>query len=61
MFAAVQYARSVFPAHAVKHEHELQAAMCALAWLAPSVENGELAAPPTQYAHLLDQKALGMI
>ncbi|VVD04228.1 unnamed protein product [Leptidea sinapis] len=50
---AIEYARENFPAHATRHERQLQAAVCALAWCTP-------AAPPApqRYTHLLDPKAL---
>ncbi|XP_050666793.1 E3 ubiquitin-protein transferase RMND5B isoform X7 [Leptidea sinapis] len=52
---AIEYARENFPAHATRHERQLQAAVCALAWCTP-------AAPPApqRYTHLLDPKALGL-
>lgn len=52
--AAIAYARAQFPAHAARHERQLQAAVCALAWCTPG-------APPAphHYHHLLDPKALG--
>lgn len=52
--AAIEYARAQFPAHAARHERQLQAAVCALAWCSP----GAGPAPP-HYTHLLDPKALG--
>ncbi|XP_047534191.1 E3 ubiquitin-protein transferase RMND5B [Vanessa atalanta] len=52
--AAIAYARAQFPAHAARHERQLQAAVCALAWCTPAAPP-----PPPQYAHLLDPKALG--
>ncbi|XP_072949839.1 uncharacterized protein Sou [Epargyreus clarus] len=52
--AAIEYARAVFPAHAARHERQLQAAVCALAWCTPRAPP----APP-HYRHLLDLRALG--
>ncbi|OWR41780.1 E3 ubiquitin-protein transferase RMND5B [Danaus plexippus] len=52
--AAILYARAQFPAHAARHERQLQAAVCALAWCTPAAPP-----PPQQYAHLLDPRALG--
>ncbi|KAL0829322.1 hypothetical protein ABMA28_004119 [Loxostege sticticalis] len=52
--AAIEYARASFPAHAARHERQLQACVCALAWCTPN-------APPAPaiYKHLLDPVALG--
>ncbi|KPJ17238.1 Protein RMD5-like A [Papilio machaon] len=52
--AAIEYARQQFPAHAARHERQLAAAVCALAWLTPGASN-----PPPQYQRLLDPRALG--
>ncbi|KPI92449.1 Protein RMD5-like B [Papilio xuthus] len=52
--AAIEYARQQFPAHAARHERQLAAAVCALAWLTPGAGN-----PPPQYQRLLDPRALG--
>ncbi|CAH0400190.1 unnamed protein product [Chilo suppressalis] len=52
--AAVMYARAQFPSHAARHERQLQAAVCALAWCTPNAPP-----PPSHYAHLLDPRALG--
>ncbi|XP_038212766.1 E3 ubiquitin-protein transferase RMND5B [Zerene cesonia] len=64
--AAIEYARRQFPAHAARHERQLQAAVCALAWCAPAPPAPPAAPapppppPPPHYAHLLDPKALGL-
>lgn len=52
--AAIEYARQQFPAHAQRHERQLAAAVCALAWLAPGAGR-----PPAQYRRLLEGRALG--
>ncbi|KAJ0175994.1 hypothetical protein K1T71_008168 [Dendrolimus kikuchii] len=52
--AAIEYARAQFPAHAARHERQLQAAVCALAWCTPGAGPA-----PHHYHHLLDPKALG--
>ncbi|XP_045451819.1 E3 ubiquitin-protein transferase RMND5B [Melitaea cinxia] len=52
--AAIAYARLQFPAHAARHERQLQAAVCALAWCSPGAPP-----PPPHYAQLLDPRALG--
>ncbi|XP_075977003.1 required for meiotic nuclear division 5 protein souji [Anticarsia gemmatalis] len=52
--AAIEYARRQFPAHAARHERQLQAAVCALAWCTPGAGPA-----PAIYQHLLDPKALG--
>ncbi|XP_060804296.1 E3 ubiquitin-protein ligase RMND5A [Amyelois transitella] len=52
--AAIEYARAAFPRHAARHERQLQACVCALAWCTPAAP-----APPPAYQHLLDPKALG--
>ncbi|CAG4953282.1 unnamed protein product [Colias eurytheme] len=53
--AAIEYARRQFPAHAARHERQLQAAVCALAWCTPGAPPA-----PAHYAHLLDPRALGL-
>ncbi|XP_045499793.1 E3 ubiquitin-protein transferase RMND5B [Colias croceus] len=53
--AAIEYARRQFPAHAARHERQLQAAVCALAWCTPGAPPA-----PAHYAHLLDPTALGL-
>ncbi|XP_068629770.1 E3 ubiquitin-protein transferase RMND5B isoform X2 [Battus philenor] len=52
--AAIEYAREQFPAHAARHERQLAAAVCALAWLTPGA-----GPPPPHYNRLLDPRALG--
>ncbi|XP_047521283.1 E3 ubiquitin-protein transferase RMND5B [Pieris napi] len=52
--SAIEYVRKEFPAFASRHERQLQAAVCALAWCTPGAPT-----PPANYAHLLDPKALG--
>lgn len=52
--AAIEYARMRFPPYAARHERQLQAAVCALAWCTPGAPH----APPP-YRHLLDPSALG--
>ncbi|CAK1582618.1 unnamed protein product [Parnassius mnemosyne] len=52
--AAIEYAREQFPAHAARHEKQLAATVCALAWLTPGA-----GPPPAHYHRLLDQRALG--
>ncbi|KAJ2951580.1 hypothetical protein O0L34_g13732 [Tuta absoluta] len=52
--AAIEYARREFPPHAARHERQLQACVCALAWCTP-----QAGPAPTHYQHLLDPTALG--
>ncbi|KAJ2951581.1 hypothetical protein O0L34_g13734 [Tuta absoluta] len=51
---AIEYARREFPPHAARHERQLQACVCALAWCTP-----QAGPAPTHYQHLLDPTALG--
>ncbi|KAL4715825.1 hypothetical protein ACJJTC_006404 [Scirpophaga incertulas] len=52
--AAIEYVRAQFPAHAARHERQLQAAVCALAWCTEGAPP-----PPPHYRHLLEPAALG--
>ncbi|XP_052749628.1 E3 ubiquitin-protein ligase RMND5A isoform X2 [Galleria mellonella] len=54
--AAIAYARAQFPRHAARHERQLAACVCALAWVRGGAGAG---APPAAYRALLAPAALG--